>query len=53
VLVRRPAPPGIRPFLENKRSMQGKFKATHTAKKDYSGTQARVAMEVVIAVQSG
>jgi hypothetical protein len=23
VLVRRPAPPGIRPFLENKRSMQG------------------------------
>ena len=23
VLVRRPAPPGIRPFLENKRSIQG------------------------------
>jgi len=22
VLVRRPAPPGIRPFLENKRSIQ-------------------------------
>jgi putative lipoic acid-binding regulatory protein len=25
VLVRRPAPPGIRPFLENKRSIQGRY----------------------------
>ena len=25
VLVRRPAPPGIRPFLENKRSIQGEI----------------------------